>query len=490
MAAEKQKNSSNTPGFLARAGLRDGEWMSCSKLSIRVLMRPEIFALKVNVLGAVMLQSFGYATELGVAMRNLRKHERAETVDAVKVVDGKVTQIITAARIGEMIVAAGLDGYKESGVKPKPEQIAALKKSKHNIRRMIQELEEDGALARARVNCHSRELADLSYDQAVSKKLLTPLSDLSDQERGVLSGHSGGRVAIFLRAKPKPAKTYGQRGVNLDPLQGLTPNDCNADSPMQLLLQFMRNHSMRKLIAHAGEVASREDVRAAVLAYKELTDAAAQSLKTYLVQAIEAAKAPGKPQPAPPLQLPVLAAPTPPAANGTGQITRSQLSPGADIVAGPTPIPPAQATAGKPGRSPGWQGESQADVALVLDGMRHFCRADEDAARSMLTQCRAKFPHSTAVEVCEAIKVKGRLARDKDNPVGFLLTAVPRMFSAPLIDERRQTKEVYTPDPNLPDSLGQAKEWLADPKSSDARRRNARAMVTELEAPYARKAGA
>ena len=71
---------------------------------------------------------------------------------------------------------------------------------------------------------------------------------------------------------------------------------------------------------------------------------------------------------------------------------------------------------------------SEPEVYTVLQVMRRFSHADEDAARQLVKECRAQDPRCTVVAIAETLEVKGPLAEKYDNPVGFLLTAVPKVF--------------------------------------------------------------
>lgn len=64
----------------------------------------------------------------------------------------------------------------------------------------------------------------------------------------------------------------------------------------------------------------------------------------------------------------------------------------------------------------------------VLAAMNEHSKADPDAARRMIAACREFAPDATAEYICRHIDAKGLLARRATNPVGFLLTVVPKTF--------------------------------------------------------------
>jgi hypothetical protein len=478
MAAESIKQPF-VPPFFARLGVKPGEWMYTTKPSMRALMRPS-WPLKVRIWACLMIQSFGYESDLAVIM------SKGEYAGAPTRVGPLQPSMITG-----MIFRAACDACAESGIQVTPEIKVALRVSKAHMHRALVEMEQDdGLIVRARLERTPEKLQHVSLADGEKRGWLTPLRKLKPADLAKL-GSPSSRIGVFLLPKPNKANNLRANGAISGSISSQFVENAEVEEggPIQLLLAFMRNHSMRKLIADAGAIAGSEEVKAAVLSYHEVLRSAADSLKRYLEQAIQAAKTPGKPQPAPPLQ-PKLFAPASASvgtqasagANGIGNPPRVQpgTAPGAGL--SPAPPVPAYTSAGRPVSPAGKQAEPLADVAHVLDGMRHFCPADEDAARIMIAQCRGRSPHCTAVEILGAIRLKGHLCRGKDSPVGFLLTAVPKLFSVPVLGPQPSPPPdpVYVPE-NFPECLAEAKRWLADPACTPIRRRNAQELVDSLD---------
>lgn len=68
------------------------------------------------------------------------------------------------------------------------------------------------------------------------------------------------------------------------------------------------------------------------------------------------------------------------------------------------------------------------ETEQVLAAMLEHSEAEPDAARRMIAACREFAPDASAEDICRHIDGKGRLALRRDNPVGFLLTVVPKTF--------------------------------------------------------------
>ena len=64
---------------------------------------------------------------------------------------------------------------------------------------------------------------------------------------------------------------------------------------------------------------------------------------------------------------------------------------------------------------------------------------------SLVNDCRSNAPDATAEEIAHFVREKGKLITRKiTNPVGFLLTAVPRCFASDSFRQFRQYREQRT----------------------------------------------
>ena len=239
-------------------------------------------------------------------MRKLKKYEVAATSKSiVKLFPEKsaVTELITPQGIATKIKGAWLDAYKLAGVALDSEQLEQIKEalSRQHIRRLLQELEENGITGRARVNCQPQKLAGLSFDEAMAQGLITPIVTLSEREKKRLGGPSGGRLGIFLRAKPKATKGLRLNVAINGYIKGSNSNDSNIEK--QFLFTFMRQNDMRKLLAQAAKLAPREDIQAAMKAHHELVTAVNSAFKEYLLRAFASSEPlPGRLEVIPPPQ--------------------------------------------------------------------------------------------------------------------------------------------------------------------------------------------
>jgi hypothetical protein len=87
-------------------------------------------------------------------------------------------------------------------------------------------------------------------------------------------------------------------------------------------------------------------------------------------------------------------------------------------------------------------GEAAANLLLdpVVVELRKY-GGDVQAARILVAACLKQAPDITAQEIVQFITLKGKLAVNKDNPVGFLLTAVPAALEGGGLSEWRKAQE-------------------------------------------------
>src|SRR5450755_2834191 len=86
--------------------------------------------------------------------------------------------------------------------------------------------------------------------------------------------------------------------------------------------------------------------------------------------------------------------------------------------------------------------EAQNDRVIVAATLRLYADSDDDAVNSLVDACRRERADATGEEIAHFVREKGKLITRKiANPVGFLLTAVPRCFAS---DSFRQYREQRT----------------------------------------------
>jgi predicted transcriptional regulator len=126
---------------------------------------------------------------------------------------------------------------------------------------------------------------------------------------------------------------------------------------------------------------------------------------------------------------------------------------------------------------------SSSGRAAVRSALSAYGRADDDVADQLVAACRSYAPDCTEGEIIHFVHEKGELVRKRDgriqNPLGFLLTAVPKCFSSSVLDEYRaeQSREAagqksgilaYTADdPALERWRAEQETALQDPAVSE-----------------------
>ena len=164
----KNGNSNGVPDWMIACGIKPGEYQYITKPQLRVMQRP-YQPLKAQVWATGMLHSVGYQGEL-----------------ATKLVNGRrvaITQSDIAAELHRIAVRY----YADGGI-PTPdleEHGAKLRWSKHDLRRVLVDLEQEGVAERKTKNGK-------------------PLRELAKTEAENLSG---GQIRMFFYQRPKPADT-------------------------------------------------------------------------------------------------------------------------------------------------------------------------------------------------------------------------------------------------------------------------------------------
>jgi predicted transcriptional regulator len=116
----------------------------------------------------------------------------------------------------------------------------------------------------------------------------------------------------------------------------------------------------------------------------------------------------------------------------------------------------------------------------VRAALASYGRADDDVAAQLVAACRSYAPDCTEDEIVHFIHEKGTHVQRRDsriiNPLGFLLTAVPKCFSGELLNEYRaeQGREGTAPatlpeteDPALLRWRREQQAALSDPSVSE-----------------------
>lgn len=168
------------PGWLSELGVREGEYFSGSKLSLRRLMTP-VFQLKPRVWGCLYLHTNGFRSEIAY------KRFKNQNV------------YLRPAEIATELYKAALKYYADAGVELTDEQKKKLRVSKQQVRRILAELENEGLCQR-----------QTSSGEAV--RTLPP-----DRARR-LSGDDI-RIVLFAVPRPplKPPGKPNQVGINSHP---------------------------------------------------------------------------------------------------------------------------------------------------------------------------------------------------------------------------------------------------------------------------------
>jgi hypothetical protein len=138
----------------------------------------------------------------------------------------------------------------------------------------------------------------------------------------------------------------------------------------------------------------------------------------------------------------------------------------------------------------------QGSVAHEASGLRTLLERylgfiDDDATRQLLRQCRLRAPDCTIEEIAYFVSHKMRSVNGIHNPVGFILTAVPKHFEnnghnsvrAFLKEERERRYRIWQEEYRYWHNI------VADPESSPAEREQAEEVIDSLEKAADRPTG-
>ncbi|GEM_PF-6574824 len=428
--AKKPTSTKFIAPYLANAGLVDGQSIQLSKLTALAMVRPDIFPLKVNILGVGFGQAFGYSTELAVVMRKLKAGENPNRVrNLVKVHAPKgageqpaVTEILTMQGIARFLREGARAAWKESQVTPTEDMLARLDSNcmGSHVRRNVAELEDDGFCNRARVNRETEKIADIGYDRAVAAGLLTPLSLLTDEERRRLGSDSRrNRVGLFFHAIPRPAKSYARH----EPINGLTlgPNSFEISGTFQLLLPFV-SPKYREAFA---QMADRPELAVVAQALTEAKANAKAAVEKCLEEIRQQQTKSASPNPtgngsraavesrgeAAPLVSQPRSSQPPAAVNSNGKGTQP-----AHAVSKPGSQPPSTATAAE---------NASPEAYQLLEVLRKHVAADLEGCQAIITRSRANAPGCTAAQICGMGDYMAQEARKQGKAFAWIIKYLP-----------------------------------------------------------------
>lgn len=352
---------------LAAEGV-EAKWFTVTNDQVQTFMRPK-HLIYTRVQACLLRQSWGYSGSLAVIMKRVEKQG-----------DPRVLEVLSPRGIWTLLAAEDMRHYKESAPDGTPRPNARY--GRKYMREVLAAMDDDGIIDRVRMNCPPVKLIGLSYREALEGGLVTPFRDLSIAAKKKLSWKT---IAIYLLAKPRPAKAYD--------LGSISDSDVPQKSghPDPQLVEITEERRAKQLAFRfvpelkndpkwAAELIARPDVQSEIALYHRTIDTATDQAEKRLSQFFQVVAKP-KAAPSPKTNQPDLFTAT----------------------------------------------VSDADASLVLDKLREFDpSAEKEAARRLVEGCRALNPQCTAVSICEAITVKAPLA--KKNPAWFLVTAVPKMF--------------------------------------------------------------
>jgi hypothetical protein len=105
-----------------------------------------------------------------------------------------------------------------------------------------------------------------------------------------------------------------------------------------------------------------------------------------------------------------------------------------------TTVALAQSDANSP-EPPSDEKEESRKPGIVSAALRPYGDPDDDAVNALVDACRSHAPDATAEEIAHFVREKGKLITRKiTNPVGFLLTAVPKCFVSDSFREYREQR--------------------------------------------------
>lgn len=372
MAAAEPVTKPFIPPFLAKLGIKPGEWMYASKPGIRAFLRPS-WPLKARIWACLVLQSFGYETDLATVMK------RGDYAGAKP-----KTEPLKPGGIATMLNKATAEYCRDTGAMFEDD----TKVTRQDMRRALADMEDEGLIMRVRANCPPSMLKGLTLNEVLEKRMVASLEELSETQRKKVSNS----VCIYLHARPRPQKhSVGKNAYRND----AKSND--SKEPRQEVFWFMKDNEFSALYAKASEKAPEK----------------AAAIMAKLERQVEELKRQGIQQLAEIAEL---------------QVSAPQIKPD-PVTKGDSPQ-----TGTPPETTPDRRGAenlSEPEIYQILVTMRKYAPCDDDVARELLRDCRAAMPSCTAVQICMEIDQKGPAVKGKkgiDFPSKYLKRAVLKQF--------------------------------------------------------------
>ena len=428
----------------------DGEWTRAAKAGWHVLIRPG-WDWRVRIYAGMHLQSHGYHSELLVKLVNgrlvplppaglagfiqeisLEQLKRSNIpphallkAPQIKAIHQKVRQkaeekkrIATDAELNEAVEQAGLDLQLITGP---------------NLRREMENFElQDGCVVRVRPDCKPIKLVGLTFDEALNQKLVTPLASFKpgDPELKKLAGRS----LVYFLYKPRPAslEAFLRHADSDDETAESTfvPNErqerraSGDENQLQLFATWGKEFGIDPAILRHHPDLQPLMVELAKLNERRQKDEDAYQRKLLMARskAELIAREAGSTLTGQQQQL-----------KFNTKVSAPQ-NPIDSLKKGHTPQHSPVSAVGNSETTADRRGAgkvSEAEVYTILEAMQRFCLADDDAAERLITECRSHAPNCTVVQIAEAIEVKGPLCKGRNvtNPVGLLLSSVPKIFA-------------------------------------------------------------
>ena len=263
------------PEFLARLGIKPGEWMNTSIPTVRVLVRPNQ-PRQIRIFGCLLLQAFGYNTDLAVAQSKFAK-----------------VAPMTPGGLASMLHRETVAAFKDAGIMLTDDQRAGMRKATAaHMRRDLADMEEQGILSRVRLNVSYEKLRRgpkagdwKSLGEALEEELVTDFEDLSTEERQKCAN---GKVVLYLHARPRACKNLSVEDMTVEGMEFSgdgTVQFTRPDHITQILFNFTR--ALRRDPERAAELAARPDVRKEIESYERVVATAKGNLKEFLDHLVE-----------------------------------------------------------------------------------------------------------------------------------------------------------------------------------------------------------
>ena len=130
--------------------------------------------------------------------------------------------------------------------------------------------------------------------------------------------------------------------------------------------------------------------------------------------------------------------------------------------------------------------DKTSSLGLIVEALRESTgTTDDDAARRIYTKCREKSPDATEEEVSYFVKIQAKRIcnmRGIDNPLGLLITQVPKCFEGESFRQFREAEKTRreSESQRRQEWRRQAEALLDDPNSSEADKNWAKLSLEEF----------